>query len=96
MIIALILYAAICLLLLGIAVKLVMVAFRRPDQSAENTDQSSATASESPAERPSAAEQPRQRRKVNKAASGINRDELVEMLERQFHNSPSLSSNPEE
>ncbi len=97
MIIALILYAAICLLLLGIAVKLVMIAFRRPDQSPESLDQSPATtSSESPTKPLSASESPRQRRKVNKGAASVSRDDLVEKLERQFHNSPSLSSNPEE
>lgn len=96
MLIVLALYAALCLLLLGIAVKLVLVAFRPATATPDGIGQSPDVTSESP-QPASTPERPRQRRTISQGTSGrSNRDDLVERLERQFHNSPSLSSNPEE
>ncbi len=98
MLIALVLYAALCLLLLGIAVKLVMIAFRPSAATPDGNGQSPDVTSEFPTQPLEGMKMPRQRRTGdrNSTSASSGRDDLVERLERQFHNSPSLSSNPEE
>lgn len=93
MVIALIFYAAICIALLVVAVKLLVTAFRVPDSVAEAEADSMADSLQSSGNTTpsipgqSGGKHPRRR---------TEQEDVVEMLERQFRNSPSISSNPED
>lgn len=98
MVIVLTLYASLCVLLLVVAVKLLMAAFRTPAQTSEVGGDDSSLSNSDPMPSHGPTDSPELRRSgprwvISRGGSASRRrDEVVDMLERQFNNSPSLSN----